>query len=226
LGGNIDGESSKAVAASLTLPISERFGVQFDGAFGEIDDDDLKGGAVHLFARDPQSYLFGLTGLYAELEDTALERYGIETEGYFGLFTIAAAGGYQGGDIDDSTYGSLDLRYYPLENLMVTVGGSIADSDDSKAHIGAEYQVIGGLALFADLAAGENDYEHILGGIRYYFGAEKALIKRHREDDPLNSVLTGVIGGHGSLLADRSLAAAVLDTPSDSGGDTPPIGSD
>lgn len=198
LGGSFDGEEGKAAAGSLTIPLGERFGVQFDGAFGEIDDDEVKGGGIHLFTRDPELYLLGLTGVYAELENVQLERYGIEAEAYMDQFTLAVNGGLQDGDVDDSVFGSLDLRYYPMDNLMVEAGGSIADTDDGKVHLGAEYQVMAGLAVFADLATGENDYEHAMGGIRYYIGGEKSLVKRHREDDPVNSVIGSVIGGGGA----------------------------
>lgn len=179
----------------MTLPLGNRFGVQLDGAFGEIDADEVKGGGIRLFARDPEKYLLGLTAVYAELENVELGRYGVEAEGYFGQFTVVVAGGQQTGDVDDSGYASLNLRYYPLDNLMVEIGGSVADTDDGKAHIGAEYQIMGGLAVFADLATGENDYDHILGGVRYYFDDGKTLIKRHREADPANQVFLSVIEG-------------------------------
>ncbi len=224
MGGRIDGENLSAVATSLSLPIGERFGVQFDGAFGEIDNDEVKGGGMHLFARDPETYLLGLTAVYVELEDVELQRYGVEAEGYFGQFTVAVAGGQQSGDVDDSGYASLNLRYYPLDNLMVEIGGSVADTDDGKAHIGVEYQVMGGLAVFADLATGEDDYDHIIGGVRYYFGAEKSLVKRHREDDTRNNVFDSVIGGYGSVAPSGSGGDTHL--PASTSDDTPPPGFD
>ena len=50
-----------------------------------------------------------------------------------------------------------------------------------------EYQTpINGLSCFAELAKGDNGYDHALFGLRYYFGKNKSLIKRHREDDPPN----------------------------------------
>ena len=43
-----------------------------------------------------------------------------------------------------------------------------------------------GLSCFAELAAGDHGYDHALFGITCYFGGNKSLIQRHREDDPPN----------------------------------------
>ena len=40
-------------------------------------------------------------------------------------------------------------------------------------------------ALFAEGRIGEDDFQGVWGGIRFYFGQkDKSLIRRHREDDP------------------------------------------
>ena len=51
------------------------------------------------------------------------------------------------------------------------------------------------VTLFADAAIGTSDYDHAIGGIRFYFGAGgKSLKARHREDDPVNLMIQGVSG--------------------------------
>ena len=40
--------------------------------------------------------------------------------------------------------------------------------------------------LFADATFGDNSHNSVFGGIRYYFGTQKTLVRRHREDDPEN----------------------------------------
>lgn len=211
-GGNLDGDGTVLGSASVSIPLGERLGLQLDAAFGDVEsNDDLFGGAVHLFARDPELYLVGLTAVYAEFAEIELERYGAEAEGYFGQFTVAATAGLQTGNIDDSGYGSLDLRYYPMDNLMLEVGTSLADSDSGKAHVGAEYLAPCGFAVYADLATGEDGYEHIFGGVRYYFGADKSLLKRHREDDPSNIVLASVVEWYVNEDSDPVVTAAVND---------------
>jgi hypothetical protein len=37
-------------------------------------------------------------------------------------------------------------------------------------------------------------------GLRYYFGADKSLVKRHREDDPRNNVVGGALQALGSIV--------------------------
>ena len=40
-------------------------------------------------------------------------------------------------------------------------------------------------SVYVDAMAGSDDYVSVMGGLRFYFGAEdKSLKARHREDDP------------------------------------------
>jgi hypothetical protein len=60
---------------------------------------------------------------------------------------------------------------------------------DSVAKFGAEYQpgvkALPALSVFADAEIGEDDWNRVFVGLRFYFGGEtKSLIRRHREDDP------------------------------------------
>ena len=42
-------------------------------------------------------------------------------------------------------------------------------------------------ALFAEGRVGEESFHGVWGGLRFYFGQkDKTLIRRHREDDPIN----------------------------------------
>ena len=59
-------------------------------------------------------------------------------------------------------------------------------------NIDIEYQTrVEGLSLFANASKGDNDYDHVIGGIRYYFGKQKSLIERHRKDDPPSLLFAG-----------------------------------
>ena len=59
-----------------------------------------------------------------------------------------------------------------------------------------EYQTpIRGLALTAEAAKGDHGYDHLLFGVRYYFGSKKSLRDRQRQDDPpgfMQQVLQGL----------------------------------
>ncbi len=197
--GNTNGDELKAVGGSLALPLGSHAGLQIDGAYGGLGDDQLKGIGIHLFTRDPENYLLGLLGSHAELQDVDINRTGLEVELYNGPVTIASFAGYQQGDFHHTLFGTLDLRWYPVNNLMLEAGGSLADSDDGRLHIGAEYQIATGLSACIDFATGENHYDHALLGLKYYFGADKKLLQRHREDDPTNRIVKNVQQGLNSL---------------------------
>ena len=190
--GTIYSDRVRAVAGSFTMPFFKQAGLQIDGLIGEIDKtgpDDIYGLGGHVFWRDSEKGLFGITGSWAEVEKIEINRIGIEWEYYINQFTIDGRIGRQSSDINDAGYGSINLIYYPIGDLMLSIGGSIADSDN-RYGIDAEYQTpASGLSLFANVAGGDNNYEHVYGGIRYYFGKEKNLIQRHREDDSSNNLM-------------------------------------
>jgi hypothetical protein len=197
--GNVDGDELEGGGASLAQSLGSRFGLQLDGAYGELGEDQLKGVGLHVFNRDSERYLAGLLADHAELQDVDLNRLGFEGELYAGPITLAAFLGHQIGDIDDIAFGVVDLRWYPGDNLMLAAGGSLADSEDDRVHLGAEYQVARGLSAYVDLAAGENRYEHALAGLRYYFGGQQELRQRHRRDAAPNPIVTNVLQALASI---------------------------
>ncbi len=129
-----------------------------------------------------------------------MTRIGLEGERYLNDFTIAGAIGQQGGDVDSTLYAGLDLRWYSNDNFMLEVGGLHNDST-SALRLGAEFQPgESGLTLFVDAATGNNGFDYLLLGARWYFGESKSLKRRHREDDPVNAVMTGLNSGLQSLV--------------------------
>jgi hypothetical protein len=190
---SMDGDSAFMALGSASFPIHPQLGAQVDAAFGKLDSENLLGVGLHLFARDPQLYLLGGIISYTEDNDVDMYRYGVEGEYYYGPYTLSAVVGQQNGDVDSNGFGAVDFSWYPSDELMVQAGVSFADSDDTKGHIGGEFLFRPNLAVFADLGVGVEDYEHALAGIRYYFGLNKPLLQKHREDDPANNLLTGAI---------------------------------
>lgn len=197
--GNVDGDELKAGGLSLTVPLGSRFGLQLDGAYGDLGEDQLKGVDLHLFTRDPENYLLGILGAHSEMQNVDFNRIGLEGEFYRGPVSIVSFLGYQLGDIKETFFGTLDLRWYPMDDLMLVAGGSLADSNDGRLHLGGEYRVWGGFSAYVDVAAGENHYEHALAGLRYYFGGSKNLLRRHREDDPPNPIVNNLLQGLHSI---------------------------
>jgi hypothetical protein len=192
--GNVDGETAKAFAGSVTFPVGMSYGIQIDGLGGEVNPDEVYGAGVHAFWRDSNVGLLGLTGSSAETYDTEVRRVGIEGEYYANRGTLSAYLGHQAGDIDTSGYAGFIAGYYFCDDLLCSVG--LHQSDGFLSYnLGAEYQTSApGLSVYANLTMGEDDYEHVFFGLRYYFGAEdKTLIRRHREDDPFNMVFLSLV---------------------------------
>lgn len=187
-GGRVDGKDSGNIAVSYTFPINRYFGGQIDGLYGRLDNDALFAGGGHLFWRDPELALLGLTASYGVWDHFDLWRVGAEGEVYLcNNLTVAGLAGHQSDDLGDVAYANAELRYYLAgENLMLACGGGFFD--DQGMLVGAiEYLTdLDGLSLFASGAVGTDDYDLVIGGIRYYFGSSKSLVLRHRTDDPPN----------------------------------------
>jgi hypothetical protein len=187
--GSVDGEDATAAEGSISVPLGNRFGFQADGLVGEIGSESIHGIGVHLFWRNPRLALLGITGAWTGSADLEVNRAGLEGEYYLDQFTFAATVGQQSGDINDAVYGGVEARFYPIGNLMLAAAWSRAD-EKNRFGAGAEYQTpLSCLSVFAQLAIGNDDYEHVFGGLRFYIGEQKTLGRRHREDDPPSMLL-------------------------------------
>jgi hypothetical protein len=186
---------------SLSLPLGCLLGFQADiGASDKLDDTQY-GAIGHLFIRDPQTYLFGVTGGAVDGDDTKLYAVGPEAEIYLGNLSLEAWGGYLNIDADDgggkeSGFIIGDVAYYPTDDLRLSVGGKVVD-DEQGLRAGFEYQIGGTpMSVYSKADYGDDDFFSILGGLRFYFGGEdKSLIRRHREDDPRNRTLDLITQG-------------------------------
>ncbi len=192
-GGVVDGDAAGLALGSATVPLGDNLGAQIDGLYGRIGGDLRWGAGGHLFWRDPDKGMLGLTGSYSRREDHDpdwMSRVGVEGEVFLGRITASAQGGYQFGDVDEGEFGRIDLRWYATDDFMLSAGGEV-ETGDFVGRLKAEYQpglsALPGLSLFADGEIGEDNWSRAFVGIRYYFGAKtKSLIRRHREDDPPN----------------------------------------
>jgi len=134
-------------------------------------------------------------GSFSQL-DGDIERYetGLEGELYFETFTLGGIVGYQEvnggfapffGRENEAGFGHVLVRWYPREHMMVEPA-IIIDDVDVRFGLGFESQIsldaAPGLAFFVDGIAGEDDFESIIGGLRYRFGMVKLLQQHHRED--------------------------------------------
>jgi hypothetical protein len=233
--GEVNGSSTRGVAGSLSLPLGERYGFQFDTIFEHGMQSDIYGLGSHLFTRRPDKGLLGFAFGFAESTDFTDAIAGVEAERYLCKVTLGGFIGYNNFDthitpffapeIENETdylAGRLYAAIYPCDDLMVRLEYQHrVDHNFFIANV--EYQTqIKGLALFAEGGVGENDYSHVLGGIRLYFGGGcKSLKDRHRKDDPDN--ILSVFGKTG--MATGSNPGFSPAAPADGGGeviDAPP----
>lgn len=196
-GGSLFEEGYGALSGSISVPVGTRYGLQLDAGVGVHDEEFFGGGAAHLFWRDPTIGLLGLYGSYTHHDefDGSISRIGVEAEYYWDRVTLKGVVGAEFIDVDIATdvddenlFAFSDISYYAMDNLELSVGHRYTAETHALA-LGVEYQLdqqifSSGVALFAEGRIGENDYEGIWGGVTFYIGDDKSLIRRHREDDP------------------------------------------
>lgn len=188
--GSTNDQSAWVAGGGLTAPLGESWGIQVEAGASGVDGDTTTGVAGHIFTRDPDKYLLGIFAAYAAEDRFDLEatRIGAEAELYLDQVSILAKAGYQfSGKSDDSFVGSVELKWYVSENFALS-GGASTSEQTTIGHAGVEWQpgfsALPGLAFRVDGRFGEDDFDSVLGGITYYFGADASLKDRHRKQDP------------------------------------------
>jgi opacity protein-like surface antigen len=202
-GGHYDDEQSFLARGSYSIPLGHSFGLQADGALGRVDEDTMGGAGLHLFTRDPSSYLLGLYGSYHTWDSIDIWRTAVEFQLYVHQFSIEGLGGYESvnGPLtsngffavntdDKHGFGLIDLAYYPIDDLKLYVGYHYEDAT-SLGSAGVEYllRTSGSpISLFAKSDFGDSQLNRVTGGLKVYFSADpgKSLIERHRTEDPEN----------------------------------------
>jgi hypothetical protein len=139
LGGNLDGDFGNNVFGSFSLPVATNFGLQGDALYTHVSDVDFTGAGGHLFWRDWDRGLVGVTGgfVHGDLVDSTAG--GVEGEYYLGRLTFMAGLGaaHIGYDtpvpfIDTSVtdfYATAGLRYYLLDDLMFGASYHLFDNE-------------------------------------------------------------------------------------------------
>lgn len=196
------GQSSATGVAqgSISTPLGRRFGLQIDGLSASSHNAFFGGGGAQLFWRDPATGLFGPMAAVVGGGGARAGLYGGEAELYAGLFTLGARAGYRDAHSSSGGFYLGTLTVYPMPDLALSIeGGQIVGQAIGQGTIELQPGLLHNVSLFAEGAAGELGYYRATAGIRIYFGADKLLIRRHREDDPSSSVvgLGGINSGSG-----------------------------
>jgi uncharacterized membrane protein YgcG len=211
-------------AGTLTLPLGDTFGLQADFAAATAPGFNTSA-ALHVFTRDPQSYLIGGTLGIVRTPGAEVVAAGPEAELYAGRWTIEAWGGlavahhFAPATDHVGAFAMATLAYYLDDNLRLTAGVSSLDGFNA-VHFGAEYLLDGfslPVAVVGDARIGQDGSLQATLGLRGYIGAPgKSLIRRHREDDP-DDQGTALIAAVGSPAHSHSQGSGGSGSSGDSG---------
>lgn len=187
-------------AGSFSVPVTDRFGLQFDVGVVGSAAGPIAGGAIHAFTRDPTSYLLGITGAVARGPTGSIGVIGVEGELYLDRVSIEAWAGVGGIDYDvlpdvAGVFVFADAGFYVTDDFRLTAGFSHLIGENS-VHFGSEYLLRDfvqlPVSLTTDVRVSQSGAYSIMAGVKGYFGGNdpgKSLIDRHREDDPVNRAL-------------------------------------
>jgi hypothetical protein len=214
--GDMDSNSGKNLTGSISAPLGKNFGLQVDGLYTHVSERDFYGAGAQVFWRDSEKGLLGVS--LAGIDESTMYSLsgGLMGEYYLNMFTFGLNAGYAKIKYDtpvpfietDETkpYAGGSIGFYPIDNLLFEFAYNYV-FENHLYQCNIEYQTpVSGLSVFADLATGDQDYDQALFGIRYYFGKQKTLKKRHREDDPQNAV-NSVLSNIGTYGAEYNASA-------------------
>ena len=178
--------------AAISFPVGDMFGIQADVYAVDAFDETAIGGAIHAFTRDPNSYLFGVYGGYADAGSANVFYVGPEAELYLDNISIEGIAGFMdvsgsGSSSGSEFYALADVALYATDNLRLSVGASsVAGFETGRAGLEWFMGETGlPVSLKLDGRVGEDGFTSVMAGVSLYFGGEdKSLIRRHREDDP------------------------------------------
>ena len=224
--GDFDSFDGASYQGSIAYPLSSHWGVQADGLYNRIDGLDFGGAGAHLFWRDSELALLGLSVSGVDSTNSTNYQAGVEAEYYLRWVTIGAFAGIGGIDYDvavpfiDTTRtdfaGTFYLGFYPISDLLLRPKIAVAHENVSY---GAELEFAlprYNISIIAETIHGEHDFQQHQIGLRYYFGGKKSLKARHREDDPVSGVADtlNALGTYGAEYNQRmqKLVRAILGT--------------
>jgi hypothetical protein len=205
-GGSTASRGLVGASGAFSIPLGNRWGLQFDATAGSYDSLFFGGIGAHLFWRDPS---VGMLGLYAshtywdKFSGLRASHIAVEGEYYMGQWTIQGIAGFETGnsasavvgpfiqtyDVQTRFFDKINLAYYLQPDFKLFVGHRYLGGRHAAA-LGGEYAFpLGGgrmASLFAEGRIGDGDYRGIWGGLKVYFGQrDKSLVQRHRQDDPI-----------------------------------------
>jgi hypothetical protein len=207
LGGSAADKDLYGATGILAFPLGCGVGGQIDAVAASFDSRFLGAIGGHLFWRDPAKGLLGLYGSYTNWDKfggVGIAHIAPEAEWYLGRWSVRGVAGVEFGNsasgiqngflqtyaVKTRFFDQINVAYYLTDNFKAFVGHRYLTGKHALA-LGAEYgfPLRNGVmaALFAEGRIGEGKFHGVWGGLRFYFGhSDKTLIRRHREDDPVD----------------------------------------
>ena len=179
-------------AGTITVPLGDRFGLQADFTAASAPGFTTSA-ALHVFTRDPASYLIGGTLGVVLSPGSIVAAAGPEAELYLDRWTLEAWAGLAvvhpkaPAPTRIGPFIMADAGYYATDNWRLSLGVSSLDGYNA-VQFGTEYLFDNfdlPVAATTEVRIGQDGAVLATLGLRAYFGApSKSLIRRHREDDP------------------------------------------
>ena len=197
------------INGSLSIPVTDRFGLQGDLAIFNAPTGLGAAAALHAFTRDPNMYLLGVAAAAVRVPGATLWAIGPEAELYLDRISIEAWGGYANLNYDDIALADLsgifamaDFAYYISDDWRVSIGGRHV-LGENQLRLATEYQVSSFQIPFSVTGEGRFATDGSIVatiGLKHYIGdPDKSLIDRHRQDDPPDRAID-LFGSAGNLL--------------------------
>jgi len=204
--GELAKKSIAGAKGSWSTPFAERFGFQFDASLGKYDNRSYQAAAGHFFWRDPSVGLLGLYGSFTNWDSgfgqVQVGQVAVEAAKYWGRFAVDGIAGVEFGNsatgtvgafvntinIDTRFFDKINLSYYVHDNIQLFVGHRYLGGKNAAA-LGGEWAIplprtTAMASMFVEGRVGE--FTGVWGGLKLYLGQkDKTLIRRHREDDPI-----------------------------------------
>lgn len=182
-GGVSQGDGGGGGEFVLGVP-GDDIGFQAEGAIADIDGTTTGEVAAHIYHRDPESGLIGITGRWNDLGSLERWQVGVEAERYFDNVTLVGEVGFEdstsrSGDI----YGLAGLGIYPSPNSSLYVIGGYTLGEgvvQGSFEVQPAADALPGLSIFADGGIGVSGDGFASVGVRFTFGKPASLIDRDR----------------------------------------------
>ena len=212
--GSMDSDSGLNFEGAYAIMLGSGFGFQIDGMQSSIGTTEFAGGGLQAFWQNDSPWLasLGLASVHGELVESQELSSGIQFQQSW--YSIGAKVGYAQVAYD----GTVPFIDDKDNSLLMEIHADFYASDTLRASLGVEHRFdlvfaktelewltpVDGLSLFANCMVGENQYDHALVGLRYYFGGDNRSLKGRRETPrPMSSGVLYGMGNHGALYNSR-----------------------